>query len=78
MQDDDFKQIYEPGKAAADPSEFLSRHPLSEKGKNAIERVIKYVVIAKLNMSLDTRLQKRSIRILTGDWEQHRKVSDIA
>ena len=47
MQDVDFELIYEPGKDDADPLDLLSRHPLPEKGKDAVERVIKYVLKAK-------------------------------
>ena len=47
MQDVDFELIYEPGKDDADPLDFLSRHPLPEKGKDAVERVIKYVLKAE-------------------------------
>ncbi len=78
MQDVDFALIYEPGKDDADPLDFLSRHPLPEKGNDAVERVIKYVVTAehavvidqiKEETCKDTQLQKLSVRILTADWE---------
>ena len=87
MQDVDFELIYEPGKDDADPLDFLSRHPLPEKGKDAVERVTKYVLKAehavvedqiKEETHKDTELQKLSIRILTGDWEHHKKNPDIA
>jgi len=86
MQDVDFELIYEHGKDDVDPLDFLSRHPLPEKRKDAervkdvkdVERVIKYVVTAENAVILDqikeetrkdTKLQKLSVRILTGDWE---------
>ena len=87
MQDVDFELICEPGKDDADPLDFLSRHPLPEKGKDAVERVIKYFVTAehavvvdqiKEETCKDPQLQKLSVRILTGDWEQHKKDPDIA
>ena len=87
MQDVDFELIYEPGKDDADPLDFLSRHPLPEKGKDAVERVIKYVLKAehavvvdqiKEETCKDTQLQKLSARILTGDWERYKKDPDIA
>ena len=65
MQDADF----EPGKDDADPLDFLSRHPLPEKGKDAVERVIKHVLKAehavvvdqiKEETHKDTQLQKLS------------------
>ena len=86
-QDVDFELIYEPGKDETDPLDFLSRHPLPETGKDTIERVIKYTVTAehavvvdhiKEETLKDTQLQKLSTRILTGDWEQHKKDPDIA
>ena len=74
MQDVDFELIYEPVKDDADPLDFLSRRPLPEKGKDAVERVIKYVVTAEPAVIVDqikeetcknTQLQKLSARILT-------------
>ena len=56
--------------------------PLPEKGKDAVERVMKYVVIAeeavivdqiKEETCKDTQLQNLSVRILNGDREQHPK-----
>lgn len=87
MQDVDSELIYEPGKDNADPLDFLSRHPLPEKGKDAIKSVIKYVLKAKhvvLEAQIkeetcrDTQFQKLTARILTGDWEYHKKDADIA
>jgi len=57
------------------PLGFLSRHPLPEKGKDAVERVIKYVLKGehavvvdqiKEETCRDTQLQKLSVRILMG------------
>ena len=88
MQDVYFELIYEPGKDSVDPLDFLlTRHPLPQKGKDAVERVIKYVLKAehvvvvdqiKEETCKDTQLQKLSCRILTGDWEHHKKDPDIA
>ena len=86
MQDVEFELIYELGKDNADPFDFLSRHPLPDKGKDAVERVIKYVVTVehvvvvdqiKVETCKDTQLQKLSARILTGDWEEDKKDPDI-
>ena len=44
MQDVDLELIHEPGKDYAYPLNFLSRHPLPEKGKDVVERVIQYVL----------------------------------
>lgn len=53
MQDVDFKLIYEPDKDEADPLDFLSRHPLPKTGRDAMERVIKYVVDAEHAVGID-------------------------
>ena len=72
MQDVAFELIYEPGKDDADPFDSLSRHPSPEKGKDAVERVIKYVLNVehvvvvdqiKEETHKDTQLQKLSFRI---------------
>ena len=47
MQDVNFEIIYEPGKDDADPLDLLSRHPLPEIAKDAVEGVIKYVLEAE-------------------------------
>ena len=87
MQDVDSELIFEPGKDNADPLDYLSRHPLPEKGKDAIKSVIKYVMKAKhvvLEVQIkeetcrDTQFQTLTSRILTGDWEYHKKDPDIA
>ena len=86
MQDVDFELIYEPDKDEADPLDFLSRHPVPETGRDAVERVIKHVVNAEYVVEMDqikeetrkdNQLQKLSARIHTGDWEQHKKDPDI-
>ena len=86
MQDVDFELIYEPGKDEKDPLDFLSRHPLPETGRDAVERVIKHVVNAeyvvvmdqiKEETQKDNQLQKLSARIQTGDWERHKEDPDI-
>ena len=46
MQDVDLELIYEPGKDDAHQLDFLLRHPLTETGKDAVERVIKYTLTA--------------------------------
>ena len=54
MQHVDFKLIYEPGKDEMDPFDFLSRHPLPETGKDAVERVVKFVVAADHAILMDS------------------------
>ena len=53
MQDVNFELIYEPGKDEADPLDVLSRHPLPETGRDAVERVIKRVVNAEYAVVMD-------------------------
>ncbi|KAL9982490.1 hypothetical protein ACROYT_G004539 [Oculina patagonica] len=87
MQDVDFEQIYEPGKDdRCRSTRFPIKTPTVRERKNAVERVIKYVVTAehavvidqiKEETRKDIQLQKLSVRILTGDWEQHKKDPDI-
>ena len=81
-----YELIYEPGKDEADPLDALSRHPLPETGRDAVEIVIKHVVNVehavvvdqiKEETQKDSQPQKLSARIHTGDWEQHKKDPDI-
>ena len=44
MQDVDYELIYEPDKDAADPMDYLSRHPLPDTERDNTERAIKLVV----------------------------------
>ena len=40
MQDVDYELVYEPGKDAADPLDYLSRHPLPETERDDTEKTI--------------------------------------
>nr|XP_006814683.1 PREDICTED: uncharacterized protein K02A2.6-like [Saccoglossus kowalevskii] len=86
MQNVDYELVYEPGKDAADPLDFLSRHPLPETGTDTAEKIIKQVIVdehavvmdrIKEETETDSQLQKLSNVILRGDWEQHKKDPDI-
>ena len=44
MQDVDYELIYEPGKDAADPMDYLLRHPLPESETDDTEMTIKMIV----------------------------------
>ena len=44
MQDADYKLVYEPGKDAADPMDYLSRHPLPEAERDDTEKTINMIV----------------------------------
>ena len=61
MQDVDCELIYETGKDNADPLDYLSRHPLPEKGKDAIKSVIKYVLKAK-HVVLEAQIKEETCR----------------
>lgn len=61
MQDVDSELIYAPGKDNADPLDYLSRHPLPEKGKGAIKSVIKYVLKAK-HVVLEAQIKEETCR----------------
>lgn len=41
-----------------DPPDFLLRHPLQEKGKDAVETVIKYIVTAEHAVIVDQIKEK--------------------
>ena len=43
-QDVDYELVYEPGKNAADPLDYLSRHPLPENGKDDTEKMTNLIV----------------------------------
>ena len=44
MQDVDYEIIYEPGKDAADPMDYLSRHPLPETERDETEQTINAII----------------------------------
>ena len=44
MQDVDYEIIYEPGKDAADPMDYLSRHPLPETERDDTEQTINAII----------------------------------
>ena len=44
MQDVDYELIYEPGKDAADPLDYLSRHPLPETDSDDTEKTINLII----------------------------------
>ena len=54
MQDVDYELIYEPGKDATDPMDYLSRHPLEDKEDDNTERVIKMIVFNEHGVVTDS------------------------
>ena len=44
MQDVDYELVYEPGKDAADPLDYLSRHPLPETERDDTEKTMTLIV----------------------------------
>ena len=86
MQDVDFELIYEPGKDAADPMDYLSRHPLPDTEKDDTEKTIKLVVQNEHGVVLksireatdkDEVLQQVLKRMKQNDWEKHKKNREI-
>ena len=52
MQNVDYDLIYEPGKDATDPIDYLSRHPLPETDTDDTEMTIKMIVNNELGVVL--------------------------
>ena len=86
MQDVDFELIYEPGKDAADPMDYLSRHPLPDTEKDDTEKTIKLVVRNEHGVVMksireatdkDEVLQQVLKRMKQNDWEKHKKNREI-
>ena len=86
MQDVDFELVYEPGKDAADPMDYLSRHPLSEVETDDTERTIKMIVKNEHGVVLrsikeatakDEILADIRIRMNQNNWEQHKNRPEI-
>ena len=87
MQDVDFELEYQPGKDAADPLDYLSRHPLPETEEDATEHMIKQIVAEEHAIILkdlqvetdkDEQLQKLKAAITAGNWEKEKEQPDIA
>ena len=47
MQNVDYELVYEPGKDAADPLDYLSQHPLPVTGKDDTQKMINLIVSNK-------------------------------
>ena len=81
MQNVDYELIYEPGKDAADPMDYLSRHHLPETDIDDTEMTIKMIVNNKHGVVLksiyeatmkDEIPQDVKKRMKKNDWEQHK------
>ena len=86
MQDVDFELVYEPGKDAADPLDYLSRHPLPDTEADDTEKTIKLVVRNEHGVVMnsirdatdaDEVLQQVLKRMKQNDWEKHKKTPEI-
>ena len=86
MQNVDYELIYEPGKDAADPMDYLSRHPLPETDTDDTEMTIKMIVNNEHGVVLksiyeatmkDEILQDVKKRMKKIDWEQHKNRPEI-
>ena len=86
MQDTDCELVYEPGKDAADPMDYLSRHPLPESETDDTEMTVKMIVINEHEVVLKS-IQEATLtneilqgvrqRMKQNDWEQHKKRPEI-
>ena len=86
MQDVDYELVYEPGKDAADPMDYLSRHPLPESEPGDTEMTIKLIVnnehgvvlrsIQEATLKDEILLDVRK-RMKLNDWEKHKNRPEI-
>ena len=86
MQDVDFELVYEPGKDAADPMDYLSRHPLPVSEKDDTEKTIKMIVNNEHGVVMksikeatlkDEILQDVIKRMKQNDWERHKNRTEV-
>lgn len=86
MQDVDFELIYEPGRDAADPMDYLSRHPLPETDKDDTEKTINIiinnehgVVIKSIKeATANDNVLQEVLRIMKQNkWEKHKNRPEI-
>ena len=86
MQDVDYELVYKPGKDAADPMDYLSRHPLPEAETDDTELMIKMLVNNEHGVVLrsiheatlkDEILQDVCKRMKRNDWEQHKNRPEL-
>ena len=86
MQDIDFELVYEPGKDAADPMDYLSRHPLPVSEKDDTEKTIKMIVNNEHGVVMksikeatlkDKILQDVIKRMKQNDWERHKNRTEV-
>ena len=86
MQDVDYELVYKPGKDAADPMDYLSRHPLPEAETDDTEMMIKMLVNNEHGVVLrsiheatlkDEILQDVRKRMKSNDWEQHKNRPEL-
>ena len=86
MQDVDYKLVYEPGKDAADPMDYQSRHPLPDTEADDTEKTIKLIVNNEHGVVMkcikeatlkDETLQDVLNRMKQNDWERHKDSPEI-
>ena len=86
MQDVDYELVYEPGRDAADPLDYLSRHPLPETENNDTEKTVNMIVSnehgvvmrsIKEATSSDTVLQDILKIMKQNEWEKHKSRPEI-
>ena len=86
MQNVDYELVYEPGKDAADPLDYLSRHPLPERDRDDTENTINMIVTnehcvvmrrIKEATSKDPILQDVLKIMRRNDWEKHKNRPEL-
>ena len=86
MQDVDYELVYEPGKDAADPLDYLSRHPLPERDRDDTENTVNMIVTnehgvvmrrIKEATSKDPILQDVLKIMRRNDWEKHKNRQEL-
>ena len=86
MQDVDYELIYEPGKDAADPLDYLSRHPLPETDSDDTEKTINLIISHEHGVVMnsikeatasDIVLQEVLKIMKQNNWERNKHRSEI-
>ena len=86
MQDVDYELVYEPGRDAADPMDYLSRHPLPETERDDTEKTINAIVSNEHGVVMKSIVEATSKDIILQDilkimsqnsWENHKDRPEI-
>ena len=86
MQDVDYELVYEPGKDAAYPLDYMSKHPLPETERDDTEKTINWIVSNEHGVvmkrireatSSDSVLQEILKTMKQNKWEKHKDRPEI-